>query len=447
MSPTQQGFYFFIVFILFINLLIKDVKGEKTFLLVLIFWAGLFAYIDRIGIPVYNLYKILVVGLVLKILKKPSLKFRTNFDTPVNTAFILFTIHFWVSYLFRGGPIITILSQYLYKYSLTYLLFHCFKGMMFDMTERNYYLKFLFKLIKIQVGLSILKLIIVGNGTYEAIVGSISAKGAGVAVVLPIVLTILYWVAKEGKIKRKDWFKIMSFVLISFASAKRQTIIIFPLIIYFLFTYVSRKFEVNKFAKYLIFGVIFFVLGAKLNPTFNPERKVWGSFDLNYVTDYILEYNFGTSDVDEITSNTDETKGRGATIANLAPSDLGINSWGDFIIGNGVRYIAVTSGRNLEGYEQEGLRGSVLGIIHGFGYLGTLLMVLFAYSIIYRLKEHRLANLLFGYYLYEFLFYANQVMFTNQSIIIVLFIIFTYNSKYIENLKNERKQNENIISS
>jgi len=443
MSEALQPYYYGIVFIGMLYAFYKAGISKTSFIIILIFWAGLFQYLGNITeSEVDNFYKILVVVLAFAFSWKKIFQIKTKYDYRINLIFILFSISFWITYSLYGGNIITILSQYLFKYGLVFIIYHYFKDIEFNVYRGKYVGSVILTVLFIQVFLSIIKVLFIGINTnigiYEPIVGSISAGGAGTAVVVPVMALIFYWVFKNRKFDRKDWFVAISFIIIAFASAKRQPIVFFPLILYLLFSYVQKGINIFNMAKYLPIVILLFVVGVKLNPSFNPDNKVWGRFDINYVTDYAFRYYFGVSEPSEVFSESyDYSYGRGGgLIYYFQPHKLNLHSFEELVFGKG-RYEVATSahGRFTRtatagyGIQHGGLMGEAGAMLYSFGYLGTLLMVLLAITIIGKLNDKRLAVIIIFYYLWDFLFYYNQVIFSNQSAIIVLFIVFYTNSQ------------------
>ena len=52
---------------------------------------------------------------------------------------------------------------------------------------------------------------------------------------------------------------------------------------------------------------LFVYFGARLTPTFNPEHKVWGSFDWEYMWDYANTYQFGEEGIEGQRAALEET--------------------------------------------------------------------------------------------------------------------------------------------
>jgi hypothetical protein len=429
----NESLYFSFVFLGALYVFHKVGIKSTSILIVLIFWSGLFHYFEHIvgtvgTLKIHDIYKIIVVAYALK-LSWPKIFLNYNkFDKKINLIFILFTISFWITYFLYGGKIITILSQYLFKYGLTWILYHYFKDILINDRKRKYIKHILLLVLYVQIALSIIKLSIFGLGK-EYIVGSMAYIGGGLAVVIPIVALIFYWLIKEGKFKKSDWIVVILIFLIALASGKRQPMIFYPLVLFVLLIYRQKHIRPLSIIKYLPIVFIILYIGLRLTPSLNPEGKVWGSFDLSHVQGYALKYYFGTSETEEIFNENYKSYGRGGAIVTFfKPQLLNLNTSIEMLFGKGRYKVAVGSftADERQGYniKHSGLIGDAGAILYSFGYFGTILMIFLAISIIKILKNNKLALVIILFYLWEFLFYYNQVIYSNQSIIIVLFTIF-----------------------
>jgi hypothetical protein len=433
MSESQVAIYFAIVFAAALYVFIKAGLNKLTLLVVLIFWSGLFQYLGNItNSEIENIYKVIMTGYALMLAYPKIIKAYGKSEKVVNMLFLLFSFSFWISYLLSGGGIVTILSQYLYKYGFVFILYHYVKSIEFNIPQRERLKQVLLVVLHVQIALSIIKITFVGFG-YEPIVGSISAGGAGSAVVIPIVALIFYWLICGRRFTKREWVVAILFFTLSLASGKRQPIIIFPIILFALFFFVNKSIRLFTVLKYLPIALIVFYLGVRLTPTFTPEGRPWGSFDLNYVKEYSLSYYFGVSDLEMVLSDQyDHSVGRGGgLIYYFNPEMLNLHTFEEKFFGKG-RYEVATrahgrftaTGRSDYGIAHQGLMGEAGAMLYSFGYIGTLLMVFLAAAIILIARNKKLAIVILLYFLWDFLFYYNQVVYSNTGALIVLFIVF-----------------------
>jgi len=439
MSEMVRLIYFPIVFLSMLFAFYRIGISRLSVLIILVFWEGLFNYLGDITNPffqfnLYNVYKIFIVLYAFYLVKAKFNASNKN-ELRINTAFIIFTISFWLSYYINDGEIITILSQYFYKFGLVFILYHYFKNYLNNLYRIERLKRILLIVLYIQIALSIIKIIFVGFGV-EKVTGSMSAGGAGIAVVSPIIFLIFYWLIKGGNFKRTDWIISILILIIALASNKRQPVIFYPVVLFTLFVYVKKDIRIYTLVKYLPLVLIIFYLGIRLTPSFTPENKTWGKFDLNYVRNYSLSYYFGTSNEEEIFSENYDYSGRGGGVTYyFQPQKLNLISLEELLFGKGLYEVAVrahgrftATSRSDYGISHSGLIGEAGALLYSIGYLGTLSLVLLAVFIIRTIKNKRLALVLLLFFLWDFLFYYNQVIFNNQSAIIVLFIIFYTNT-------------------
>jgi hypothetical protein len=107
-------------------------------------------------------------------------------------------------------------------------------------------------------------------------------------------------------------FLLLWFVLFSFLVGKRAFPFVLP--IYLVISYYFISWEKNRLgtvARALFFAVplaaVLVFLGAKLHPSMNPERQVWGSFDAEYIQQYVIDYESSESDVGATTGRFSST--------------------------------------------------------------------------------------------------------------------------------------------
>jgi len=430
MFEPQETYFYFIVFLSLFYTFYKIGLNKLSILIVLVFWSGLFGYI---GTSLHNYYKIILVGYALALFYKKIPVVYNKHDQYVNLFFILFSVSFWTSYTLQGGGIVTILSQYLYKYGFVFILYHGFKDIVFNESKRVYLKKALIQVLLVQVALSVFKILIFGFDI-ERNVGSMEYGSGAFAVVIPIAGLFLYWVGKHGRLTQKDWIIVGSFFIIAIASGKRSPVIMFPLFSFLLLAYVSSKANPLRFFKYIPFVLVFLYFGARLTPTLNPERQVWGSFDFSHIVDYSLRYNFGTTEIDAIIQGNYIATGRGGSLFLLSqPERLGFNDPQDFLFGHGLYHVAVAEGGRFTGsgeyyLDHQGLVGEAIRLFYSLGLFGLLFIFLMGWVLIKTIKNKKLRYVILIYFIWDFFMYYNHFVFANASATLVVFTCFYANT-------------------
>lgn len=440
MTPLNITLYFSFVFLGMLYTFYKVGITRTSILFVLVFWEGLFDYIDTIIIPgLLNAYKIGVIIYAVSLLLRNKIHLNKNKnDLRVNLTFLLFTASYCITYYFYGGELITILSQYLYKYTFFWIAYHYLKDITYKIPKREYIKNVLLNILYVQIAVSAFKILLMGF-KFEGLVGTMSFGGGGPAVVIPIMAMIFYWLIRNGRFRKKDWIMTVLILIIAVASGKRQPIIIFPAILFVLFIFVSRSVRLVGLFKYLLIALVVFYVGVRMTPTITPEKKVGGSFDISFVSNYIKSYYFGK---DQARSFDSKGIGRGAGLfLYFKPERLTLESNKEILFGKGVYEVAISKygrftagGRSDYGIKHEGLIGEAGALIYTLGYMGLLLMLVFVTAIIFSMKNKKLAWIIFFYFLWDILLYYNQMIFFNSSGLIVLFIIFYSNGQEKERM-------------
>jgi len=436
MSPTNVLIYFLFAFLCMVYTFSKVGINRMSILMVLVFWEGLFDYLG-----VLSIYKIGIVVFASALLGGNNIRlFKNKNDFVVNIAFILFTFAFWISYYIYGGSISTMLSQYLYKYAFLWIAFHYFKDITHNISKREYVKNMLMTILYTQISISIVKIILF-RFEIEGLVGSMSYGGGGPAVVVPIVSLIFYWLIRNGSFNKKDWIIVLLIMTISIASGKRQPIVFFPAILVALFVFVSQSARFSSLLKYIPIAFTVFYIGVRMTSTFTPEKVVGGRFDISFVTGYVLKYYFGTNEISEIIKGDYQGVGRGAgVLLYFKPRMLTLSTDKELLFGKGLYDVAIqkygrfTAGgtRSNYGIQHSGLIGAAGELIYSMGYLSTIFLLFLSAKIIFSMKNKRLAWVMYLYFLWDFLFYYNQMLFFNSSGLVVLITIFYANSYELE---------------
>ena len=450
MTTTNVILYFLFGFLGILYSFYKVGITKSSILLILVFSEGLFDYLDTDYVPgLLNIYKIGVVIYAFTLIMPAKISFVKNKnDKLVNLTFILFSLSYWISYIFNGGEILTILSQYLYKYTFLWISYHYLKDITYNIPKREYLKKLLVVILTVQIVIAFFKIFLMGF-SIEGLVGTMSYGGGGPAVVIPIVGLIFYWLIKKGRLKKMDWVFLLLLLLICIASGKRQPIIIFPTILLALFIFVSKTIRLYNLLKYSVIAFTVFYFGVRLTATITPEDKIWGTFDVAYIYNYVKDYYFGeTIKQGSIFDDNYRTSERGdALILYFKPERLKLYNTKELLFGKGVYDVAInkyglfTAGSKLSGYgiQHDGLVGEGVSLLYTIGYTGFIFLILNVASIIFSIKNKRIGWIMFLYFIWDLLFYYNQMLFLNASGIIVLYIIFYGNFLENQKMKNLMK--------
>lgn len=379
----------------------------------------------------YHLLRTLFTGYWLERTKS----FQINQNTfLVIISFFFFSIIFFTAAVVNRDYFNIIFSQY----SRYFILFSFFLILMKYRNDGNFQVKLdrlLYDLLKVQIFLSIAKFFIIG--ARESIVGSISGLGGAVATPLPILGFMFIWIRKNGEFKIKDWWFIVGLAFIGFVSVKRAVWFILPVIIgLFMFYIPKKRFSLKFVLPTLLLAPLVFYIGVRLDVTLNPEHKVWGSFDPDYVYTYAKEYSFGKEEKKEATGLSFGRAGIMSLLyGKLLKGEVDPKEW----FGFGLRHMFTTSYKEFYdlGFGIHSL-GSASGAFQSYvsnGYFGLFAFVIFSFFIIKKTRNKRLRNVLLFFFFWEYFFYTG-IIFRFPSLAFLLIYLVVFSPKKFNKRKN-----------
>ena len=152
----------------------------------------------------------------------------------------------------------------------------------------------------LQIPAGIIKFFIVGN--IESYIGTVSMYEGSMTTMISL-FGVSFFFSKYLFFKNKKYLLYLAmFVVFSQIGGKRAVLIYLPLMMLSIYFYYLKMRKIN--VSFLIKGIFLIsILGfsmvysiVRLNPTLNPEKKVGGSFDINYTIEYVGIYtNSATS--------------------------------------------------------------------------------------------------------------------------------------------------------
>jgi hypothetical protein len=168
-------------------------------------------------------------------------------------------------------------------------------------------ISFIKLLVFIQIPAILIKFILIGQSEHGGI-GTLSINAGSVSAIFPLFIITILFCLYLFENKRKYLIYILCFCILGVIGSKRAILIFIPLVLIicgFLFVKLEREVNSGKFlSKVLVaclMGAGIFYFTAKTNKTLNPEQSNWGSFDLNYITNYVGNYtSSGANDKSEM---------------------------------------------------------------------------------------------------------------------------------------------------
>jgi len=159
--------------------------------------------------------------------------------------------------------------------------------------------RFVFTLFLIQILASFVKFALIGQ--YEEYAGTMNITNGSVNTIFPLFAIIFFVFAwlYMGRKKRYLWYS-MGFLFMGWAGNKRG---IYFYLFFVLMMILWKRFRDIRQGSFLPMSVLrlvplgilvliaVFYLGVRLTPTLNPEKKVWGRYDSDFLASYLYTYN------------------------------------------------------------------------------------------------------------------------------------------------------------
>jgi len=423
-------YYYSLVAIAAIFLFFRFGVNRFSVFIILVFWEGLFAYWGRVSnLPLHNIYKIGIFLYALLLFGSKIFKRDSRVDNFINIAFLIFSVFFWLSAIVNEQEFILSASQYGKKYAIPFLFFHGIKTLRFNSSMAEYLGRLFIHILGFQIGLSIVKLIILGFG--ESVVGSMSYRGGGPANIIPILGFLFIWTFRIGKLKRKDWWFIFALTIISIASNKRSVIFVLPVMIILMLTFVERSVKLISLFKYLPIALILFILGIVTNPTLNKERSRWGSFDIDFFYNYANQYTFGTKEQRD-KGNVGYGRGGGFKEALITGSEKYSST--NFYLGHGMSEFVTKSYEEFD-YKKYGLafKGAAGGATSNFismGLIGMITIFIFGISFLFSVRFKNFRWVLIGFFIFEYILLGGSLIVFSAHAVLLIYICVFFNIKF-----------------
>ena len=381
----------------------------------IIFMQGVFrllelpSYIYKVGIPLIG------VLIFLDVLHYT----KTELKVPYIKTVVVFVIISILSSVINN--IDTILFIYFIIYTLLSYLY--FIAVINDIEKEKYEVinKYLVFLILLQIPAVFFKYALIGISESGAI-GTLCIKAGSVSTIFPMIISAILFSYYLKYRNIKYVVLIVFFLLFGLIGKKRAILIFIPitlLVVLFIKQFKADKQLYQNGGRSIIFTVIFgvmiFYLTARLAPSLNPDNKVWGNFNLTYITNYITTYTSSSgNDFQEM------RRIRGFT---YFTNYILYSNWLKLLIGEGAGKLILSSFR-----EQSGDMLSLYGIRYGgrMGFIWLLLQVGFLGILVYLSLFIRMFRFVWNNY-------KDEPLYLSFLALTVVFFIdtFTYSRVFI----------------
>ena len=409
--------YYGILLILYL-LFLRGLKPTYlTGTIILIFNAGFFESLW--GNPGTVVLKAIFIILLAILLANMRIRGLSKNETLALIAFCVFTILFYTNYALNGINLLWGAFQY-FKYFFPIAMYFIIRGQNLNTMQTAYYANLITKLLAFQVVFSVVKLLVLGFR--ENIVGSLTNTGGSVGLVYAILGIIMLWANRNKDIKGRDWLIVFALLLLPIASNKRATWFIVPIVLLILLTgKISRTYMRNTAVLVVLLPLIVY-FGFRLNPSLNPEKRLWGSFDLQYAIDYALSY----SGVSEEKLEGEAAQGRWGA---------GMQIFWETIADPFSKESLLGWGRSRSGGTSEEFNPVEFGLmpgtmIAGFGQMiikngwPSMLLIIYVFlMLISTIPDPRAKRALAFFVVWDVLFYGGALVnYHNRSVILILSI-------------------------
>lgn len=451
------------VLLAFLYFLRQYRKDNLSILLLLMFFPSIFIFL---GSTVNNLYKIVVlVYAIYCTYQRKAWDLQSTFNQLWTGAFILFTVAFFVAVSQSTGNTITIIFSQYARYLETYCLFFLLQDAVYKRQQGRMLLRLFYQIFLVQILISVLKFILFNGRQIESLVGSMSIMGGAMGTTIPILGFIVLWLNRNGRMIWKDWLFVAGLLLVGFTTGKRAVWFILPVVIAAFMMYVQGI----RLNKYIILGIaaipIVFYFGARLTPTLNPENKVWGSFDLEYMFDYAETYQFGEDGLSGTMEQPVQVSSFGGKLSTNGPIDAEGRGgatialiellFGDYPLQKGDVWGVGFSNMYSTDYASFAKlpltisldhKGSATGLFQSYvttGYVGIFTTILFCFLPFFFIRHKRLRWVLLGIAVWEYFMYAG-IIFRTPAFMAVFFFVMFYSNQQIEITQWRKKERKRL---
>ena len=293
LSLVNQNYYLlFGIFatVLAVLLLKANLLPVAVILLIIPFadWAVEYKYLP---FQVMWVPELLAGLLFIKSLARKALE-KQAYASPGLPFVLVFFLLSFLSLFINGSPIIPalLMLRLLFRY---YLLFLAIINLGFDEKSQKLIINILIFIFLVQLPLSVAKLFVYGQGET-----SLGLSSHSVSTIFPLVaigFLYSYYLLYQRKIAYI--LGIFGFVGFSIVGGKRAFIFFLPVLLIYL-TWILKE-RILRNLRLVFLGILIFFVSlyfvARLIPTLNPQREVWGEFNRRHIIDYAISYETNVS--------------------------------------------------------------------------------------------------------------------------------------------------------
>lgn len=290
---SRYGYFMFLLVpIIIYNL--KWIKSSNIYLFLIFTLAFIEGGLDLFGLSA-SVNRLMRDGLIILFFLNTILVKKGAFSFKFGLIIMVFTIITILSQLINNIAIIQLLTFYR-RIFINFLLFWAVYNSNFSIIKEKGFFAFLVFLYLFQIFVAIYKVAIMGVN--ENFIGSISVRSGSLTTSYSMIGSIISFALYLHSGKKKYLYMIIGFVFFAFSGAKRAVAMYIPLsfiLLFFINAKLTGLIKRLKFIQIFIFvtigSFILFYILVITNPSLNPEGKIGGSFDIEFVIDYSQQYN------------------------------------------------------------------------------------------------------------------------------------------------------------
>jgi hypothetical protein len=287
------------------------------FIFGMIFMQGLMRYI---GIPGLYINAIIEISILLFFIASVYVSFvkRKTFNLPVIVPFFIFSLAVFLSIVYNDSDIYNSFLMYR-QFMWPYLFFVAVYNLNISAESLKKINKFIIFFILLQIPAAVYKYLMFGmrEGT---IIGTFANNSGSLSTIFPLFI-IGYLISLYLVYKKKPIYLllIIGFMFFAWGGGKRGFFFILPVLILAALCIHNleylRSLNIGKvismaFIMPILIVSIFYIAGRAL-PTLNPEQKVGGNFDFEFMINYLIQYETRTG------RETQESRGRISTTRSI----------------------------------------------------------------------------------------------------------------------------------
>lgn len=300
---------------------------------------------------------------------------------------LLFLIISIISGIYNNKSIIEIVL-FLRKYSLSMLFFWAVYNSNLKYDDYKKIFRLIVFFLILQIPITIIKYFAIGI-TEQVIIGTLDPTAGGLPAILPMAVVGF---SMSLFLYKKISYKLLLFIILSsvffgLIGSKRASIFYISMNIVMVFLYYSfhektgiKFFKLMPIVITIAFAIIYF--GVRFLPTLNPDQKIMGHFDYEYLVNYMDNYS---------SRSIENAEGSGRRYAWSAAYSF-LNNRKTFFIGTGagdMTYSSLTGNIRMgENYKYNlgyGVGIAMLQVLLQIGFFGVIFYALIYLTIFSKL--------------------------------------------------------------